>query len=85
MADDGRQSLWTGVQRTANDEDIEDIEIALRDNLIWTSSGRDELGAVLGKGLWDSLGRRYMTDEEDELDIYEAGPLSATQDQTTGE
>jgi hypothetical protein len=82
MADDGRQSLWTGVQRTAN---IEDIEIALRDNLIWTSSGRDELGAVLGKGLWDSLGRRYMTDEEDELDIYEAGPLSATQDQTTGE
>lgn len=84
MADDGRQSLWTGMQRTAHEEDTEDIEIAL-DNATWTSSGRNESGAVLGKGLWDSLGRRCMTDEEDELDIYEAGPLSATQDQTIGE
>lgn len=34
MADDGRRSLWTGIQRTANEEDIEDIEIDLWDNLI---------------------------------------------------
>lgn len=79
MADDGRQSLWTGIQRTANEEDIEDIEIALPDNAIWTSQGRNEMKQDCERehGLVkENPIRRY---EEDGLEIYQPGPRSGQQ------
>lgn len=79
MADNGRQSLWTEIQRTANDEDIEDIEIAFRDNVIWTSQGRDEMkqDCERERGLVrEDAVRRY---EEDGLEIYQPGPRSGQQ------
>lgn len=79
MADNGRQSLWTRTQRTANEEDTEDIEIDLWDNLTWTSQGRDETKQDCeweGGLVKEDAVRRY---EEDGLEIYQPGPRSGQQ------